>query len=214
MENQFESENSLVESIEPEFNDNSVEQYNEYPNPAEMLEEIEGQSQDPSEEMLLGKFKTVEDLSNAYLELQRLQGANSQELGNLRKTAGSYNDLAMKLINSMGVRSDMKNYIDEYRTKYDKPEYFQDSSFRDMYKEAYLALGNNLDTDKFIDLLEKYVVSRISANEKSKSAKAETQKALDSMTYSKNLKNAYTPPKKHFSQMTQAEIDEMLDRLI
>ena len=117
-------------------------------------------------------------------------------------------------MNIMGFKEGMEDYISQYRTKYDSPEYFQDATFRDIYKEAYLALGNELDTDKFIDLLEKYVGSRITTYDRNKSANSETQKVLDSMTYSKNPNSSYTPPKKHFSQMTQDEIDEMLDRLI
>ena len=200
MENQFEVLNPGNENYEP--------------NPLPIASGSENVGEELAENLLLGKFKSVEDLANAYLELQKLQGLNSQELGELRKTAGSYNDLATNLMNIMGFKDGMEDYISQYRSKYDSPEYFQDSAFRDMYKEAYLALGNELDTDRFIDLLEKYVGSRLLSHDKLKSAKNETQKALDSMVYNKNIKSSYTPPKKHFSQMSQAEIDEMLDRLI
>lgn len=208
MENQLETERMPNEVQDSEVN---------FSNGGNSLEEgnlSDGVTAQTTENLILGKFKNVEDLANAYSELQKLQGVNSQELGELRKTAGSYNSLADNLMNIMGFKDGMADYISQFRTKYDTPEYFQDSTFRDMYKEAYLALGNDLDTDKFIDLLEKYVCSRITSYDKSKAAKIETQNALDSMNYSKNPKSAYTPPKKHFSQMTQAEIDEMLDRLL
>ena len=98
--------------------------------------------------------------------------------------------------------------------KYDKPEYFQDPAFREMYKAAYLALGKNLDADKFIGLVENYVASRIYAKEKEKSAKNETEKAISSMTFSKNNTSSLTPPSKRLDEMTPKEVDELLERLI
>ena len=47
-----------------------------------------------------------------------------------------------------------------------------------------------------------------------KLAEQETQKVLDSMSYSENSKSTFTPPKKSLDEMTQKEIDELLDRLI
>ena len=49
--------------------------------------------EDPVEELILGKFKSVDDLAKAYEELQRHQGQNSEELGNLRKELNSFNTL-------------------------------------------------------------------------------------------------------------------------
>ena len=65
-----------------------------------------------------------------------------------------------------------------------------------------------------VDLIEKYVSTRIQAHEKKKLASSETQSVLDSMTYSKNPKSKFTPPKKSFDEMTPQEVDELLDRLI
>lgn len=65
-----------------------------------------------------------------------------------------------------------------------------------------------------IDLIEKYVSTRIQAHEKKKFASSETQNILDSMTYSKNPKSKFAPPKKSFDEMTPQEVDELLDRLI
>ena len=65
-----------------------------------------------------------------------------------------------------------------------------------------------------IELLDNYVQTRIQANEKRKVAEKETQKALDAMTYADGSKVTFTPPKKRFDEMTEKEIDELLDRLI
>ena len=174
----------------------------------------EGQSQDPSEGLILGKFKNLEELAKAYMELQKYQGQSSQELGKLRQESISVKNLAQSFTEAAEIGKLLSNGIAEIKEKYNSPEYFQDSSFRDLYREAFLALGDSLDSDRFIDLLESYVTSRISLREKLIQAEQETQKVLDSMTYSKNPKSTFTPPKKSLDEMTQIEIDELLDRLI
>ena len=98
--------------------------------------------------------------------------------------------------------------------KYNSPQYFQDPSFREIYKEAYLALGENLDSDRFVTLIEDYVASRILAIEKSKAVEKENRSAIDAMNFSKNEVSSITPPKKRIDEMTQTELDELLKRLI
>ncbi|MBE7703790.1 MAG: hypothetical protein E7Z89_07060 [Cyanobacteria bacterium SIG28] len=207
---------SQVLEQEPDLSDNSASQENTDAFSTEQDSFYDGESleKDPTEELILGKFRSVEDLSKAYLELQRHQGENSKELGELRKGSNSMENLLQTLIKAIDVKDNAKEYIESFRQKYNTPEYFQNDEFNEIFKEAYMALGQNLDTDRFINLLEKYVGSRINAYDKANAAKKETQKALDSMTYSKNSKSSYTPPKKHFDEMTPQEIDEMLERLI
>ena len=77
-----------------------------------------------------------------------------------------------------------------------------------------MVLKDSLDTDKLVTLLDAYANARIFANEKKKSAQNETQKVLDAMTYSNNPKTTFNPPKKRFDEMSEKEIDEMLERLI
>ena len=178
------------------------------------LSQVEGQSQDPSEELILGKFKSVDDLSRAYEELQRFQGQNSQELGNLRKESESVNGFKGQLEEMLEMQNSMLKVISADKEKFNKPEYFQDSTFTELYKEAFYALNGQIDTDKFVSLLDSYVKSRVNAYEKSKLADLETQNVLDSMTYDKNTKTTFTPPKKTFDEMTPQEVDELLERLI
>ena len=207
---------SQILEQEPDLSDNSASQENVDAFLTEQESFYDGESleKDPPEELILGKFRSVDDLSKAYLELQRHQGENSKELGELRKNSTSMENLLQTLVQAVNVKDNALEFIEPYRQKYDSPEYFQNDEFKEIFKEAYMALGQNLDTDRFIDLLEKYVGSRISAYDKANAAKNETQKALDLMTYSKNSKSTYTPPKKHFDEMTPQEIDEMLERLI
>ena len=215
-ENQFQTDSqvSSAETYEPASLDNSEFQ-NESVDLAQHQQINEGQSTlDPSENLILGKFKSVEDLSKAYEELQRYQGTCSEELGALRKNAASFKELQDKFELIQKFHQSSANFLKENREKYNSPEYFQDTTFREIYQEAFAALGENLDTDRLVNLLESYVSSRIFANERKKAANSETQKVLDSMTYEKNTKSSLNPPKKRFDEMTPKEIDEMLERLI
>ena len=100
-ENQIQTElDSVAESSqEPEIADNSgVIQNEEVCQEEEVIQETgESLPKDPVEELILGKFKSVEDLAKAYEELQRHQGQNSEELGTLRKELNLFNNLKKDL---------------------------------------------------------------------------------------------------------------------
>ena len=222
-ENQLETIASENQIEEPTSVDNSEMETKEAENSvAESAQEIqEGQSldeiqsdKDPSEELILGKFKSVEDLIKAYEELQKHQGHSSEELGNLRKEMASVNELKDKLEFFNTIHNEYAEVIERDKAKYSTPEYFENPIFREIYQEALYVYGANLDTERMIDLMEKYVAHRIQANDKKKLAQKETQNILDSMGYSKNPKSKFIPPKKSFDEMTPQEVDELLDRLI
>lgn len=170
----------------------------------------EGQSTDPSS-LILGKFKSTEDLSKAYRELEKLQGNQSAELGDLRNKLGFLN-----IINDAWKKMDTlkqdEKFLREASEKY--TEYFQDPTFKEIYREAYGAFGNKLDTERLITLLESYVSSRIYAHDKLKLIEEENNKAINTMTYSKNPDSSLTPPKKRIDEMSEDEMNELLDRLI
>ena len=172
--------------------------------------ENEGQSEDPSN-LILGKFKSVEDLSKAYQEIEKQRGIQSEELGILRQNAVKLKDITDIWDKAKNVK-EAADSIKEAVNNYEK--YFIDRSFNQLYKEAYRAMGKNLDVDRFVNLLEGYVSSRIFAHERERVAEAETSKATDSMTFSKNEKSSLTPPKKRLDEMTPKEVDELLERLI
>ena len=217
---QTELEASNLQIDEPISVDNSEIEENEDSDSSSNEIQKEGQSfdaempEDPSEELILGKFKSVEDLSKAYEELQKRQGQSSEELGNLRKEIAGVNEFKENLNFFNAKKEEYLETILRDKEKYNLPEYFQDPTFKEIYQEALYVYGADLDTERMIDLIEKYVSTRIQAHEKKKLASSATQNILDSMTYSKNPKSKFTPPKKSFDEMTPQEVDELLDRLI
>lgn len=217
---QTELEASNLQIDEPISVDNSEIEENDDSDFSSNEIQEEGQSfdaemlKDPSEELILGKFKSVEDLSRAYEELQKRQGQSSEELGNLRKEIAGINEVKENLNFFNAKKEEYLETILRDKEKYNLPEYFQDPTFKEIYQEALYVYGADLDTERMINLIEKYVSTRIQAHEKKKLASNETQSVLDSMTYSKNPKSKFTPPKKSFDEMTPQEVDELLDRLI
>lgn len=217
--NDLNAQPSSKENLEPEVSDNSSFQVESKANSANNSNDLKvGQSSsnevDPSQNLILGKFKSVEDLSKAYEELQRYQGLCSQELGELRKNSLAFKQAKENFELLQKYQKGFETRIRQDREKYNAPEYFQDPSFREMYSEVFKIFGEDLDTDRFVNLLEGYVSSRILANERKKSAKNETEKILDSMNYNKNSKSSFTPPQKSFDEMTQQEVEEMLEKFI
>lgn len=213
-ENFTQNTENFNQTTEPEVSDNSTFDAVDSVDTAVNQPHAAGESyaQDPAAGMLLGKFKSVDDLSNAYEELQKYQGRCSDELGHLRKEMVGVSSMKQTLDQFNNLHSGLFDSINRDKEKYNSPEYFQDPTFREIYKEAIYALGDNLDTDKFINLLESYVSARIFANDKKKAAQKETQNILGSMTYDKNSGSTFSKPKKRFDEMTDKEIDELLER--
>jgi len=67
--------------------------------------------------------------------------------------------------------------------KYNTDSHFQNKEFRNLYSAAYDALGANLDTDRFISLLDNYVESKINAYNDSISLKKENQDMTDKLQF-------------------------------
>ena len=205
-------ENSIV---------NEPEKVSENSNTTKTTEQQEGQasvdvkqnSATPApSSLILGKFKSVEELTKAYKELEKFQGTQSEELGLLRQKALLSEDVNKAWEKQQQIEKAQEN-LKQVAQKYNSPQYFQDPSFREIYKEAYLALGENLDSDRFVKLIEDYVASRILAIEKTKAVEKENRSAIDAMNFSKNEVSSITPPKKRIDEMTQTELDELLKRL-
>ena len=210
-ENQSLQQSDSVETFEPKQNfENSV--VSKESEKTSQKELTEGQSSDPSE-LILGKFKSVDDLTKAYQELEKFHGTQANELGNLRQNAFLLNEISNAWKKEDELKMASKELI-AATEKYNKPEYFQDPSFREIFKEAYLALGKNLDTDKLVNLIEGYVSSRIFAKEKAKAEQKETQDAINSISFEKNNKSSLAPPKKRLDEMTPQEVDDLLERII
>ena len=210
---QNETQISEEQIEEPANDDNSSDVTAET---TEIQSEYEGESltQSPQEELILGKFKSVDDLSKAYQELERRQGVSSDELGALRRSVSELNEVNKNFQLFTRATREMGEYLNRYMGKYNTPEYFQDPTFKQIFREAYTVLGSDLDMDKMVNLLDEYVSARIFAHDRANAAKDETEKVLDSMTYDKNSKTSFAPPQKRFDEMTPKEVDELLDRLI
>ena len=215
IENQIQNE-SKVSDIQQDAPVQSENAKVESPEVAESVKQNEGQleNSNPSEKLILGKFKSVEDLSKAYEELQKFQGKSSEELGSLRKELASYNSYKDMMANLGNYQNSISSVIERDKSLYNTPEYLQNPIFKEIYTEALMTFGDNLDTDRLIGLLDRYVENRISSYDKEKSAKSETQNVLDSMNYSKNTKNALTPPKKTLDEMSDDEFKASLRKLI
>lgn len=204
-------ENQLSQAVESEesmpFEDDNTDSLSEQqPNQKENEDKVNSPSN-----LILGKFKSAEDLTEAYKQLEKLQGNQSSELGMLREKVASMNqnDEVISLLKNV---YENKVLIQESVNRY--PEYFADPSFKQLYTEAYKAFGADLDVDRLVNLVEGYASARIFAYEKSKSAEAETKEAISSMKFDKNDKNVSTPVRKSIQQMSPKELDEMLDKFI
>ena len=216
-ENQIKNETQVseIQSAAPEKTDNAKAEFSEQSK--DSAKQKEGQSpknEDPSNELILGKFKSVEELSKAYEELQKYQGKSSEELGSLRKELANLNDCKTFAAGLENYRNAITTVIERDKELYNTPEYLQNPVFKEIYSEALMTFGDNLDTDRLIELLEKYVENRITSHDKENSAKSETQNLLDSMNYSKNPKNTLNPPKKTLDEMTDEEFKASLRKLI
>jgi len=206
-ENQLFEQQAELENLEPEkISENSKSQEVS----SVEKQSAEGKSSDPSK-LILGKFKSTEDLTKAYQELEKLQGSQASELGTLRTNLAGMRDM-QNVLNQFQSILGNQEALQETAQKY--KEYFQDPSFRELYTEAYRYLGNELDTERLVNLVEAYATARIHAHEKSRLAKEENQKATGGMKFDKNDKNTKTHVKKSIQDMTPQELDELLDELI
>ncbi|MCM1266123.1 MAG: hypothetical protein NC200_07985 [Candidatus Gastranaerophilales bacterium] len=136
------------------------------------------------QELILGKFKSVDDLVDAYKNIQKQQGAQSEELGNLRKTAEFLSNLTELYNMNAGHNQNKFDYIVNNLSKYDTDKFMRNPEFKNLYTEAFNALGTDLDTEKFVDLVDKYVESRILAQAAIKAAEKENESLTDGMQFS------------------------------
>ncbi len=212
---QEQTQNSQVKNSEPVIADNSdMTSIREISAQTDDSKDAKGESAqaDPKAELILGKFKSVDDLSKAYEELQKHQGKSSEELGSLRKELAFFDNLKSLSSKVQDYRNSILPVIERDKKLYS--EYFENRTFNEIYSEALMAYGDNLDTDRMISLIEAYVKTRIEAYDKNKFGKNETQQVLDSMTYSKNPKSSIVKPKKSLSEMSEEEFRESIRNLI
>ena len=165
-------------------------------------------------ELIMGKFKSVDDLSNAYKNMETKHGQQSKELGELRKKAEILDKIQKQVSDFQENNKAIKEYIDKNAEKYNKDEYIKNPEFNNLYKEALMALGTNLDTDKFVSLLDSYVNSRISMYEKNQSAKSETENSKSQMQFSDSSPKAASKAIPKLDTLDDAQIDEVIAKYI
>ena len=173
----------------------------------------QGQNSENSE-LILGKFKSVEDLTNAYKNMESQHGQQSKEIGELRKKAEMLDGLQKKFNKQVELFSGAKEYVTNIVNKYDKEQYFKNPEFNKLYQEAFTALGTNLDTDKFVTLLDNYVESRIGLHEKEQSAKSETENAKSQMQFSDSAIKKETKALPKVQTMTPEMVDAFVAKYI
>ncbi len=164
--------------------------------------------------LILGKFKSIDDLSKAYLELQRKFGAQAQEIGELRKLAEEYTAHKEQCNIGRERLNGFYDYVKELHGKYNNEKYLKNPKFREIFKTAYAALGNNLDVDSLIRMLEGYNSSRNSLSQIDDAIKSETDSATDMLAYSNGPSKFKSSTKKRLTDMTPEELNKALDELM
>ena len=168
---------------------------------------------DNKSDLILGKFKNYEDLKTAYQNLQKQQGEQSVELGNLRKLKQVLQEVVAKQKQEEAKELEKQEYENNYLAKYDNENYFQNDAFKNLYSEAFQALGTNLDTDLFVQKLEDYVLSRIMLKEQLKNAQDENKSATDSLSFSKG-ETKKSDKKLRFQDIPPEELDKYIAKYV
>ena len=107
---------------------------------------------------------------------------NNQDENNI--TSQEVKDLAQKVRDYIReISAKEKSELAQSLVKYDNEKYLQNREFKNLYKAAYAALGKNLDTEKFISLVDNYVNSRITAYQNVKNMELENETATDKMQF-------------------------------
>lgn len=168
---------------------------------------------DNKSDLILGKFKNYEDLKMAYQNLQKQQGEQSVELGNLRKLKQVLQEVVAKQKEEEAKELEKQEYVNNYLAKYDNENYFQNDAFKNLYSEAFQALGTNLDTDLFVQKLEDYVLSRIMLKEQLKNAQDENKSATDCLSFSKG-ETKKSDKKLRFQDIPPEELDKYIAKYV
>lgn len=167
----------------------------------------EQQVQGENNNMLLGKFKSVDALTNAYKNMESHLGQQSKEIGVLREKAQMLDNFLKNNEQKEKMSKVVKDYLENALGKYKKDEYFNNSEFTDLFKEAFMMIGPNLDIDKFVSMLDKYTAARISLNDKQKAAQKETENAKSQMQFSDSATKKNQESVLNLDKLTPEEID-------
>ena len=206
--NKMITDNPIIEEYEPsEFEENSIpSEYGSDNAQAGIPHPLDNNS-------ILGKFKSVDELSKAYLELQKKFGQLAGEVGELRKIAQAYEAHMARCQAGRRQLEDFRTLVNGMDTKYNTEAYLQNREFRDLLKAAYDGYGNRLDVDSMVRLLDNYLNSRMAQMQRADALKSESDKATDMLAYTDNQPKFKTARKK-LTQMSQEELEKALDELM
>ncbi len=206
--NKMITDNPIIEEYEPsEFEENSIpSEYGSGNAQAGIPHPLDNNS-------ILGKFKSVDELSKAYLELQKKFGQLAGEVGELRKIAQAYEAHMARCQAGRRQLEDFRTLVNGMDTKYNTEAYLQNREFRDLLKAAYDGYGNRLDVDSMVRLLDNYLNSRMAQMQRADALKSESDKATDMLAYTDNQPKFKTARKK-LTQMSQEELEKALDELM
>ncbi len=83
--------------------------------------------------------------------------------------------------------NDKREYLISNLVNYDTEDYFENDCFKELYTSVFNKIGTNLDTEKFINLVDKYVLSRIESNSRKKLAKQENENLTEKFKFNSGL---------------------------
>lgn len=83
--------------------------------------------------------------------------------------------------------NDKREYLISNLVNYDTEDYFENDCFKELYTSVFNKIGTNLDTEKFINLVDKYVLSRIESNSRKKLAKRENENLTEKFKFNSGL---------------------------
>jgi len=106
-----------------------------------------------------------------------------------------------------------REYLEKNLAEYNTENYLQNEDFKNLYSEAFGALGTNLDTAKFVQLLDKYVDSRIQNHSRKINAQKETENLTDSFNFT-NGENPKAEKKLRMQDIPPEELEKYIAKYI
>ena len=126
-----------------------------------------------------------------------------EELFSMIRTIVENRDNIIKDLN------DRREYLINNLTDYDTEDYLKNEAFQSLYSHAFNALGTNLDTPKFIELVDNYVNSRIEQNNRRLAAQKENESLTDSLEFRNGVSKK--PEKKfRFQDIPPEELEKYI----
>lgn len=130
----------------------------------------------------------------------------SKEIPQTNETNSEHNQIEVLSQIFKTIADKKREFDDEVKVKQDylttnlesfnTEEYLQNQDFRNIYAEAFDALGTKLDTKEFVNLLDKYVESRIALNNKRNAIKNENDKSTDGLNFQSGVSKTETKLKR------------------